>query len=267
MLQQEQTSNFISILRTIAPWISGGLAGAILTLLAKIWSERKRRKVLSISINKQKFSLPDFSPHEVLPREALTVSYKNKEYKHLSLLTVKLENIGNGGINGQNLVFIFPPGTSIIEEFLITEPISIQHRQEDIAVEQKSGKSVTFDRIEEGDDITISFLVDSKELDKFRCLPRGLDDIEYQIGQYETQTEIERTLYKVLIYLAAYILVGAVSIIGFALQAIILFIAMPSIIQLFASIRRLPPNQITQQIEIGTVSADTITFQNEGNRA
>lgn len=45
MADQTATSQVIDVAKMIAPWITGGLAGAILTLIARTREDRKRRKV------------------------------------------------------------------------------------------------------------------------------------------------------------------------------------------------------------------------------
>jgi hypothetical protein len=247
MQQSIEASPLIDFLKTVAPWITGGLAGAILTLATKYWSERSRRRIINVDIRKQRFSLPDLISQDVYSPDELTVSYKDKKYDHLSIYTVLLKNIGYSGVNGLELVVSFPTRTLLVDSFLTTSPTSIFHQEEDRFSDQKPEKVFKFDRIERDDNITISFLLNCDELDKIQCLPRGIDDVEYFIGEKGYQTEIQQTAYKLLIYLAVFISLGAVPIVWSVLQAFVVVLATPSLMKLInltTSQRRIPTNQI-----------------------
>jgi len=227
-------SQAMQLLKEIAPFLTGGLAGAILTLLTKFYSERRRRKLIRLDVSKQKYSLPEDFSQERWPSEDLSVSYKGQEYSHLGLYSVRMENYGHGGITGQKLVFVFPKQTSILKEFKIVSVPTIKFVEEDGQTEEATTKTYSFERIEANDSVALCFLVDCEAIDQIKCLPRGVDDVGYIIESDQSKTEIEQTTYKLLLYSAAFVLFGAVDIIGNVLRALIFIMAIPTIMRLLS---------------------------------
>lgn len=258
MIQAEQPSQLIEALKMIAPWVTGGLAGATLTLIVKIYAERRRRKIVSINITKQQFALPPIATQSHLPSEDLTVSYKNQHYKNLSLYTTKIENVGYGGVNNQKLIFVLPRRASLVDQFLTITPASLKYQEEDNTTEEKLEKVYSFDRVEKGDNIVISFLLDYDNLDQVQCLPRGIDDVEYIIGNQEYQNEVEQNLQKLIGFLALFVAVGSLPLIGGMFQSLVLITATPFIVR-FASLTTAYKRRPSDHIEIHRIDIEGTT--------
>jgi len=242
----------------MAPWITGGLAGAILTLIAKLWSERRRRRIINLDIHKQLFSLPEAGSQASMPSEELTVSYKHNVYKNLALYAVKLDNIGYRGVDGLELVFSFPRDTLVVDHFLTTSPTLISHTEEQRVSNQLPERIYRFNRIEPDDNVTISFLLTCQEIEKIHCLPRGTDEVEYFIGERGFKTEIEQAAYRSLVYFAIIISLGAVPIIANVLEGIAVLLAIPSVIRLMTLINA-QKDRRTNQVEIETIHIENST--------
>lgn len=230
-------------LKTIAPYVTGGLAGAIFTQIIRLWTDRSRRKIVRFSIGKQKFSLPENISETFIDSDSLTVSYKNQGYSHLALYSARIENIGFGAVEGQKVVFIFPHKTTLVEEGCTCSVPTIMYKTEDYPIETRITKDYTFTRIEKSDSATISFLIDCEFLDEIQCLPRGTDNVDYLIGDNEPKSEIERSVRKLLLYLVMFILVGGFDVIpplDDAVRTLILVASIPDVIGLinFAFLRK-----------------------------
>jgi hypothetical protein len=225
-------SQIIVFLKAIAPYVTGGLGGAIFTLITRFWADRSRRRIIRFSIGKQRFSLPENISQDFIDPDSLTVSYKNKGYSHLALYSVKVENVGYGSVEGQKVVFIFPQKTTVIEEVCSCSVPTITYKVEDYSTKAKETKDYTFTRIENSDSVVISFLVDCEFLDDIQCLPRGTDNVDYVIGDNKPKSEIEQTVRNLLLYLVIFVLVGAFDIIpplDDAARALILVLLIPDV--------------------------------------
>ncbi|BAZ53277.1 hypothetical protein NIES4103_59510 [Nostoc sp. NIES-4103] len=265
-LQNQMTVSdpqIIVFLKAIAPYVTGGLGGAIFTLLTRMWTDRSRRKIVKFSIGKQRFSLPDNISQGFIDSDSLTVSYKNEGYSHLALYSVTVENIGYGSVEGQKVVFIFPEKTTVIEEVCSCSVPTVTYKVEDYSTEAKITKDYTFTRIENSDSVTISFLVDCEFLDEIKCLPRGTDNVDYLIGDNRPKSEIEQSVRKLLLYLVMFVIVGGFDIIpplDDAVRALILFVSIPDVTGLINS-------AFLRKASSSENNSVSVVIHNEGNNS
>lgn len=264
------TSRILDVLKLIAPYITGGLAGAIFTLLARIVTDKRRRKQLRLDINKQRFSLPKQSPEGGLSSKELVVSYKGEGYANLALYTIKLENSGYGGITGQKIVIIFPKKTEILEELKRPSVSTIKMQDEITISDDAITKTFSFERLEKHDQVMMSFLLNCEAIELIQCKPRGVDDVDYVIGDSESKSEVQQDFNRLLLYASAFVLFGAIDIFGSILKAFTLFIAIPTILRL-ANTFLFQREQAKGEGYISSVRAerieDSIIFIGDRNKA
>jgi hypothetical protein len=203
----ENSNQLVDLLKTIAPYITGGLAGAIFTLMSRIWTDKRNQKTIKFSMRKQKFSTPKNITNQFINPDELSISYKNKNYSHLALYSVRIENTGAGSIENQKVIFTFPRKTDILEkECTFNIPLVTCQIQDEISRETTI-KNYSFSRIEKGDIININFLVDCELLDDIQFLPRGTDNVKYIAGLRDAnESELEQSIKQVLFLFVVYIL-------------------------------------------------------------
>jgi hypothetical protein len=180
-----QASSTISTLVTLAPIVTGGLAGALLTYILKVWSEKRQRKIISIKITDLRLTLPSNEAADLLPTDSLKITFEDQVFKHLRLYTAFVKNIGNRGVEGMKLAVSFPKETTLIRTMISSEPLSINCTLENQTQTTSLELVHSFGRLEVGDRIRLSFLIDTLRSKEIVCLPRGVDDVEFQIDKDE----------------------------------------------------------------------------------
>lgn len=218
MLDKVQVADFIN---TITPWLTGGVAGSILTLLSKTISDNKQKKKLYIDIELTKFRLPIENLHNNLPDDILKVSYQGKEYDYLCLYRVSLKNTGRVGINNQNLVITIPVHSKIIKTFEKSSPLSIKPKKEYKNNKNSIDVIYSFDRLEPEDSYDIFTTLDSHKSEEINCIPRGVDNILYSYGKNINKSEIEQSVIKLILALAIFVLVPDATVFTNIIQSII----------------------------------------------
>lgn len=202
------SNQLVDLLKATAPYITGGLAGAIFTLLSRILTDKKNQKIIKFSTRTQKFSTPKNISSKFINPDELSISYKNKNYYHLALYSIRMENTGVGAIENQKVIFTFPQQTDILEEeCTFNVPLATCQIQNE-TIREIIIKNYSFSRIEKGDIINIDFFIDCESLDNIQFIPRGSDNVKYITGlRDENEGELEQSIKQVLFLLVSYILV------------------------------------------------------------
>jgi len=193
---------------------------ATVTFLVKTRSEKKKRKQLSLRHELKQYRVEAAGEHD-----PLTVSYKGKPYEHLCQFSVVVENTGSPGIDSQQLLFRFPVGVKVLDvyEHFSTQTISteIDELQDDNRIEHLR----TINRLEPGDVVSFTYMLDTDRTEEIVCEPRGVDDIDYAY----TGTEEVPDTRKLITFAALFVLVGVIPILGTALRAGVIILATPTI--------------------------------------
>lgn len=248
-------TTIIETLKNISPWVSGSLGGAILTILISSREKRKKRKVITVDVTSNTFSIPRVKHEPGLSSDGLSISFKGIPYRNLVLYRTILRNTGNGGIDSPTFIYLFPKGTSIIEEDVSSSPLELEYAKEEKTTEVGVESSITWKRIEKSDEIAVSFLLDCPQPESIKCIPRGLDDIECRIGLADYENELENRIRLLLSLAALFVLFGAIPIIGNAFQSLVILFAVPHIIYVVKSVR--PYRGVPEQkISIDNISVD-----------
>ena len=198
MADTTQTSGFVTLLITVLPWVTGGLAGALLTYVLKVRSERRQQKIVSINITDIDLSFSDKKTADILPIDSLKISFENQTFSYLRLYAIVMVNIGYRAVEGIKLAISFPDSTTKIKTIISSEPLSIPYTLENSINDNELIYSIS--RLEIKDKMNFSFLLDSQESNKIVCLPRGVDDVEFRIRSDELpeQTKEIKRSYKLV---------------------------------------------------------------------
>lgn len=246
-------------LKLIAPWVSGGLGGAILTIIIKSREKRKETKVITVDVTSNPFSIPRIKQESGLNQDDLSISFKGKPYRNLILYRTIIHKTGNGCIDHPTFVYLFPKDTTIIEQELSTAPLDIEYTKEDKLTKSGIEYAVSLKRIENYDEVIISFLVDCNQPESIQFIPRGLNDVECRVGPADYTNEIggelENRIRILLGSVALFVLFDAVPVIGGAFKSLVVLLAIPNILYVVKSLRQ-SSNAYGHTISIDNVSVD-----------
>jgi len=220
--------------KVIAPWLTGGLAGAVLTLLVKRREAKRERRVLAVDTHLTRYALPKLESLEAFRQEDLRIAYKGKEYVHLSLLEISGRNVGATGIQGQQLLFVLPEGISAVEKAVSFSPAQLEYREETREAQGRTEYELTITRLEPGDRALVSLLLDGPNVDGVQCLPRGVDGVSYIMGQLEAQNELESDIYKVLVLVGFMLLGSTMPFFGGVIQGMVFAFMIPFLRRIIA---------------------------------
>ena len=234
MLDEVQITGFLD---TIAPWLTGGVAGSILTLLSKTISENRQKKKLYIDIELTKFSLPTENLQNNPSRDIFKVSYQGKEYDHLCLYHVSLKNAGTVGIDKQNLVITIPLKSKIIETFEKSSPLSIKPEKEKKNNENSIDIVYSFDRLEPQDSYEIFITLDSQQSEEIQCIPRGVDNITYLYNKEINRSEIEQSVTRLILAYAMFILIPYAPIVSNIIKSTIVVFCISPVLTILNSFK------------------------------
>jgi len=159
------------------PWITGGLAGAVFTLVARIISEKRRKKRILLHIEKTQYTLPPLAQLVDSAHHELKVAYNGIPYEHLFSYSIVAKNVGHGSVRPYSLVVVMPMEAKVLATFSRIEPVSHEIMAETKQVSSNLEYTFKLPKLEKGDTATISLLVDSSE-PQIRCIPRDIDDVE-----------------------------------------------------------------------------------------
>jgi len=229
--------DYIEVIKIITPWLSGSVAGVLLTLIVNSKIKRKNRKVLNVETTIHKYSLNFSSTKKLNIDENINVSYKSKNYSNLLLYSVRLINSGNKPIDRSNIILRFPIGTDIIESIICFSPLDIDKEYEIKESNLFIDYQLQLEKIEVNDEILLLFLVNSNKPEEFKTLIRGLDDnVILKKGLISSLNDIEYDFKQILYAYVAFIFSGTIPsfggiALGNILQAGIFIIMIPSIIR------------------------------------
>lgn len=253
MIDQNALENLVTMITAITPWITGGLAGAILTLVAKIWADRRKKKTLQIVAKSKRFTLDSDEKDELASKQGLKVSYLGNEYNDLLWYSTEIRNIGYGNINNQKIIFLLSSDTHILKEEIHIHPLAVSHSVNDAKTENGVEKCYEFPNISGDDVISISFLINSPSIEAIRLFPRGNDETEYSMNSGESLNQLESDIRKLLLYLAMFVLMGAMPFSEGIFQALVVISSIPTVSKIIINLKFM---KRSEQLIINNLSVD-----------
>jgi hypothetical protein len=217
------TSELWDLFKVIAPWLTGGLAGAMLTyLLNQRLARRKQAKVL-VKTERVDYSIAASDEHF----KELRVSYGGTEFDNLLLFQLSIENVSSRTIQRAPLFLFFQQETRFVEQSSRTQPL-----RREIALVRQAGDESAYlwdaGELKPKDTAQLRLLLTPTAPVDWAW--RGDDDVEViTYGREATQT-IERELRNVIIWIALYIFIGAVPFFSEIARALLLVVSTPYII-------------------------------------
>jgi hypothetical protein len=159
--------------------LTGGLGGAILTYYLKVRSEKRQRKIVSITTTEVNLSSLISSEGSAFSSHPFRFSLEGQEYDNLLIYDVTIKNIGYGGVEGLKLIVSFPETAEFLKCSYVSNPVFIEHRD---SVNTIGGlKQFTYElgRIAKDDAPKFGFLFNTTEAGLVKFNARGPDGIEF----------------------------------------------------------------------------------------
>jgi hypothetical protein len=175
------------------PWITGGLAGAVFTLLARIISEKRRQKRIALSIEKKSYALPPLAQIVDPAYHELKVAYNGTTYEHLFSYSMIAKNIGSGSVSPYSLVVVMPKDAKVLATFSRVEPVSHEIKTDIKQSTTNLEHTFKLPRLEKGDTATINLLVDYSD-SQIRCFPRDADGVVFVTSTQRADALLSFTL-------------------------------------------------------------------------
>ncbi|CAK8721821.1 Ig-like domain-containing protein [Candidatus Electrothrix laxa] len=233
---------------------------SFLSILATLWlksrRERRKRRRLEFSEEKIKFVIPQTNGK--IDKKSLSVSYKGKEYKNLCYYSISVTNTGNVAIENQDLLFTIPSKNPLLERTEETSNSAIKLTIE--GVKNSNDFIYKIDRIECEDTFSISMLINIEDPEIVKCLPRGVDNIDYIFEKTNSKKNDIELLFFVL---AIFIVADMVPVIGNLLQGIIILFNTPLLVRLLKDLiqsRKKSASIIFNDVTIDITDSSSVTI-------
>jgi hypothetical protein len=218
---QHLLETFWDAFKLIAPWLTGGLAGAILTYLLNLRIARRKQARVLLTMERIDYSIGDEQFKD------LRVSYEGAEYEKLLIARMDVENISARTVAKSPLLLLFDEGTDVIEHNASTRPIN----RETIWVKQEGHESAyVWDAGELRPGDSAQLLVLLSPTTSINWLWRGNDDIEVASLGREARLTVERDLRNVVVWIALYVAFGSIPFFSGIAQGAMLLASTPYIV-------------------------------------
>ncbi|MEZ8283120.1 hypothetical protein AB6C51_23120 [Vibrio splendidus] len=231
--------DFLALIMSNKEWLFSGIGIFVVTaisgtfsVLGTLWiknrNQNKQRKKLHITSKLVKFDLP--SNNNGIDNSNLSVSYKSHQYKHLNYYSIVASNMGEIAIENQKLFFNIPEKANVVEESIQPSNSLITVVKEDDL--SNSDVVYSIDRLEKGEEVSITYLIDLDATEKLKFIPRGVDNIDYN---HDKSQVASNDLEHLIILLALFIFAGTAPMLGGMLQGAILLFSSPTLVRFIRS--------------------------------
>ena len=213
-------SKIIEITKLVLPWLTGGLAGAILTYILNRKIQNKNRPELTIESTNIQYELDDTN----ILSEKLFVSYGSGKYENLACLKYVISNTGNITIDNAIFFIELDSEAEIVANSKKTLPLKnkvIFEKNEDSNIYSWITKE-----FKPGDISSINILINNKKY--FKIYWRGIDNVRIIDKSdkpffLDTTNDVSNIIYILIIIFT----MGSFPLIGSSLQALLLLLFAP----------------------------------------
>jgi hypothetical protein len=211
------------LFKSVAPWLTGGLAGAILTYLLNQRVIRRRQAKILITIERVDYSLA--ARDEQL--KELRVSYRGNEFDNLLLFQFLVKNISTKSVSCSPFLFQFKKDAAIVDLVTVTHPL-----RREVAMVRQQGHDNAYiwdtGELKPQDSARLSMLLAPTTHVDWDW--RGEDDVETTSYGQETTRSFEKELRDIVLWTSLYIAAGSIPFMGNLFQALLILVSIPSIV-------------------------------------
>ncbi|CAG0926700.1 hypothetical protein PLCT1_00128 [Planctomycetaceae bacterium] len=246
------TIDIWNVVKLVLPWLTGGLAGAILTNLISLRNQRKRTPRLLIRSEQVDFSLTQRDSS----LEGLRVSYAGATYDNLILFQVSLENISTKSTGPCPLLLTLGAPARVIDHESAIRPVN---RPSDWHQEAHEPGAYVWDPgdLKPGDSARLKIVADAKGAVSWAF--RGGDDVEVVATDRSSSQPFENEVHSVIGWLGLCFIASGIPLLGGALTGFLLVLAAPRIVKyaqfMRAQLNR-PHHNLPPQVVVGSSDAD-----------
>jgi hypothetical protein len=228
-------NDVLAFLKTVMPWVTGGLGGALVGYALNRRIARKREARLVISRNLVQFSIAGNSAF----RDKLSVSYDGRPYESLTLCECQISNPSARTIEDVVVVFEFDQEATLVDAPTVEfTPIPSRHI---ISTDDLPNNMLrcAFGTLNRDSRARFRALVNGPARLQVHASAKDDPDLVHLDGT-DSDESPERLVVSLGAYLALFVLVGSLPLAGGALQAVVILAAVPAIRKVLRAIRNIP---------------------------
>lgn len=211
------------------PWVTGGLAGAILTYTLNRRLARKNQAELMVRTSTINYDLPKRQS----AFRNLKVSYNGRTYEALSYHEINIENVSERAVDAAPFIISLQKDAQILDENFISEPIkhNIVHNQ--VNLESYQHRYI-LENLLPGDSCKIQLMVQNGA--SLSWMFRGLDSIKIRTpyGSSSSGRIINDELGIIIMGLSFYIMLGSIFLLGDLLRGALIVFMAPYLYRVFS---------------------------------
>jgi len=228
---QAALNNVVEVLKVVMPWVTGGLAGAVLGYFLNQRVAARARPRLLVTYDKVNYTLPK---REQAFKD-LRVSFNGTAYDRLVYHELEVANVSQRNLAAAAFVVDLGEGSTVLRERIDSEPIRLEVAQDQAGLEVYQRRYVARE-LNAGDSVKIRLLVEGGETLKWYY--RGPEEARVVSSQSVAAPGAEalKSAMAIIVSMCALTLSwgaltgGAefVSVVGIALLAVVFSILMSS---------------------------------------
>jgi hypothetical protein len=242
--------------KTILPWLTGGLAGAILTYMLNQRSARRSQAGLVVRSRRVDYSFT--GTHENL--KELRVSYGGEAFDDLALYQIDVVNESSKTVADSPILVKMSEKSTVVEIATLTRPLNRESKWE--AQPGNPGAYIwNPGQLQVGDSGQLRVLVAAGG--DISWVFRGSDSVVVLSSDRESPASFEADVRAIVVWVALYVLAGSIPLLGGSVKAALLLVSLPSIVRYAAKWRVLlgrfhqgPPRVVFNVSEGGSMRVD-----------
>lgn len=172
---------------TILLLTTGGLAGAVLTILHSEYKKRKDQVTLSIREGISVFSFAD-TPYI---KGTIETYFEGKSYKNIRIARVEIKNIGKVSVKNPEFIISTSSNAKILEKVAHIQPIISEINQKQVlnSRSEKTDLIYTPDKLEPDDTFYVALVLDDPSQENIEIKVRNIDNVKIaqtKLGEHKT---------------------------------------------------------------------------------
>ena len=209
----------------VAPWLTGGLAGAVLTYTLNQRSARKKQPRLLVRTNRVDYSISS----DDAALKTLRVSYAGKVFERLLLFEMEVENVSSRSVKVTPFLLQMQADIQIIDQSSLIRPL---HRDAVWQLQQNQQGAYIWDpgECKPGDSARLRLLITPSGTVDWSF--RGDDEVDVLSSDRGSTRTFESDIRTILTWMAGYLVVGSVPLLSGTLQGLYLIASVPYLVKL-----------------------------------
>jgi hypothetical protein len=214
-----------NVLKTIGPWLTGGLAGAVLTYTLNQRNARRKQPRLLVRTNQVDYSISS----DDASLKALRVSYEGHVFEKLVLFELDVENVSSRSVKMMPFLVQLQTDVRVVDQSSLIRPL---HR--DALWQRQSNQESAYiwdpGECKPGDSARLRLLVTPSGTIDWSF--RGDDEVEVLSSDRGSTRTFESDIRNALAWIAGYLLVGSFPFMSDAPRGLYLIMSAPYIVKL-----------------------------------